>query len=219
VTFDQALRRPGGLFVTFEGVEGAGKTTRSAALAGSLRSIGFEVVHTREPGGPPLAEAIRRLLLDPSLEIPTAAELMLYLASRASNVEHIVRPALAAGGVVICERFNDATEAYQAAGRGLDREFVESACSFATGGLEPDLTVLLDLDPAEGMARLDSRPGGPDRIEREDLAFHARVREEYLSLARRHRRFRVLDASLPGCEIDGIVLGLVEEALRVREST
>lgn len=219
MTVDPARRRPGGLFVTFEGVEGAGKTTRSAALAGSLRTLGFEVVHTREPGGPPLAEEIRRLLLDPSLEVPPAAELMLYLASRASNVEHVVRPALAAGGIVVCERFNDATTAYQAAGRGLDREFVESACSFAAGGLEPDVTVLLDLDPAVGMARLCSRSGGPDRIERENLDFHTRVREEYLALARRHRRFRVVDASLPGGELDGIVLGLVEEALRGQEST
>lgn len=213
---DPGSRGPAGFFITFEGVEGAGKTTRSLILADRLRERGMQVVHTREPGGPPLAEKIRHILLDPALEVPPAAELMLYLASRASNVEQVVRPALAGGRVVICERYNDATLAYQTAGRGLDRDLVEAACSFATGGLDPDLTLLLDLDPAAGMARLGSREGGPDRIELEDLGFHERVRREYLSLAAKHGRFRLLDAALPGPGLDDMILEMVEDAIRLR---
>jgi dTMP kinase len=202
-----------GLFVTFEGVEGAGKTTRSAALSSSLAALGIEAVHTREPGGPPLAERIRDVLLDPSLEVPARAELMLYLASRAANVELVVEPALARGAVVVCERFDDATVAYQAYGRGLDPERVRAACAFATGGLEPDLTILLDLDPEAGMARLATRRGGCDRIEMESLAFHRRVRGGYLEIAGSSPRCVVLDASLPGGELDARILDIVTRAV------
>lgn len=205
-----------GSFITFEGVEGAGKTTRSLALADALAGMGRGVAHTREPGGPPLAEGIRRLLLDPSLEVPAAAELMLYLASRAANVQCVVRPALEAGMIVVCERYCDATLAYQVAGRGLDRRFVEEACGFATGGLAPDLTILLDLDPEAGMARLGARAGGPDRIEREDLGFHRRVRDGYLAMAAGNPRFRVVDASMPGDRVDGLILDMVTESLGLR---
>lgn len=205
-----------GSFITFEGVEGAGKTTRSLALVDALAGMGFGVSHTREPGGTPLAEGIRRLLLDPSLEVPPAAELMLYLASRAANVECVVRPALAAGRIVVCERYSDATLAYQVSGRGLDGRFVEEACGFATGGLAPDLTILLDLDPESGMARLGTRAGGPDRIEREDLDFHRRVRNGYLAMAGGNPRFRVVDASLPAGRVDAMILDMVVESLGLR---
>lgn len=198
---------PGGLFITFEGVEGAGKTSRSRALCAALESRGFEVVHTREPGGTPVAEGIRSLLLDPGLRVPALAELFLYLASRSANVEDVVLPSLRASRTVVCERFNDATIAYQSAGRGLPEEVVRDCCSFATGGLEPDLTFLLDIDPSVGLARLGRRQGAPDRIEQEELAFHERVRKGYLDLASASPRFRVLDARLPWDEQDSAILG------------
>lgn len=138
---------------------------------------------------------------------------MLYLASRAANVELVVEPALSRGALVVCERFDDATVAYQAYGRGLDPEGVKAACVSATGGLEPDLTILLDLDPEAGMARLAASRGGCDRMEMECPAFHRRVREGYLEIARTSPRCVVLDASLPGEELDARILDIVTRAV------
>jgi len=185
-----------GSFITFEGVEGAGKSTRCRALISSLEQSGVSVLHTREPGGPPASEKIRSLLLDPELSISPLTELMLYLASRASNVDLVIRPALEKGINVICERYSDATFAYQIGGRGLPEKPVRDADNLATGGLVPDLTILLDIDPEEGFARLRRQGREKDRIELERIGFHRRVRQIYLELAEKEARYLVVDASL-----------------------
>lgn len=184
-----------GSFITFEGVEGAGKSTRCRELISRLERSGISALHTREPGGPPASERIRSLLLDPELIISPLTELMLYLASRASNVDLVIRPALQDGINVICERYSDATFAYQIGGRGLPAKPVKDADSLATGGLMPDLTILLDLDPEEGFARLRRQGREKDRIELENISFHRRVRQIYLELASNEARYFVIDAS------------------------
>ncbi len=187
-------------FITFEGMEGCGKTTQLQLLAAALRRRHRQVVTTREPGGCPIADAVRAILLHPdnTAMIPRT-ELLLYAAARAQHVEEVIRPALAAGKTVLCDRFIDATTAYQGFGRGLALPLIERLNSLAVEGLRPDLTLLLDLPVEEGLRRArrrnaDSNPD-EDRFERESLAFHQRVREGYLELARRQERFRVIDAS------------------------
>lgn len=183
------------LFLTFEGPEGAGKSTQLARLASRLTARGVAHTVTREPGGTPLGMRVREVLLDPSLSIDPWPEFLLYSASRAQLVREVLRPALARGEVVLCDRYADSSLAYQGAGRGLDAGLLSALTREVTGGLTPDLTVLLDLDPAVGLARA-ARRGQPDRLERADLAFHARVREGFLALATREPgRFVVLDAA------------------------
>ncbi|MGH7732096.1 MAG: dTMP kinase [Candidatus Eiseniibacteriota bacterium] len=187
-----------GLFVTFEGGEGSGKSTQIARLAGRLRARGIEPVITREPGGTPLAEGIRELLLDSGRSPGPLAEAFLMEAARADLVERVIRPALAEGRVVLCDRYDDSTLAYQGAGRGLDPAMLRGWNRAATGGLTPDLTLLFDLDPAQGLERRAGAAGSPNRLDREPPEFHARVRAGYLALARAEPgRFLVLDASLP----------------------
>lgn len=181
-----------GLFVTFEGVEGAGKTTQIALLKAALERDGRRVCVTREPGGDAVAEGVRQLLL--SQEMSPRAELLLFLASRAQNVERVIKPELEQGAVVLCDRFIDSSVAYQGVARGLGRDTVAELNEFATGGLLPDITFLLDLDPQTGLMRQTDR----NRMEEESLAFHLRVRQGYLQEAERSpNRFCVLDASLP----------------------
>jgi dTMP kinase len=169
----------GGLFVSIEGVEGSGKTTQIARLAERLRALGREVVVVREPGGTPMAEEARRLVLDPALRPGAAAELFLYLAARADLVERAVRPALARGAIVLADRFDLSTRAYQIAGRGLPEATVLAANALATGGLEPDLVIVLDLAPSVGRARQQAGGKVRDRLELEDDAFHRRVAEAF----------------------------------------
>jgi dTMP kinase len=180
--------------VTFEGGEGAGKSTQATRLVDALRAAGEPVVQVREPGGTPVGEGVRALLLDPDRG-PTVnrAELLLYLAARAELCDTVIAPALARGEIVVCDRFIDASVAYQGGGRGLGPERVTGLNAFATSGLVPDVTFLLDIAPREGLARAAGR-GRPDRIERESLAFHERVRAAYVSLARAERVVR-LDAT------------------------
>lgn len=188
---------PRGLFVTFEGGEGSGKSTQIARLAERLRAGGRDPVITREPGGTPLAEGIRALLLDPARPPSPLAEALLMEAARAELVTHLIRPALAEGRVVLCDRYADSTLVYQGAGRGLDGTMLRRLNETATGGLTPDLTLLLDLDPAAGLARR-AAAGGANRLDREPEAFHARVRAAYLELARAEpARWVTLDATLP----------------------
>ncbi len=156
---------------------------------------------------------MRSLLLDPGLEISPMTEVMLYLASRAANVDLVVRPALARGEVVVCERYSDATMAYQVGGRGLPEEPVRRANALATGGLVPDLTILLDLSPETGLARLGRQGRQRDRIEMESLEFHRRVRRYYLELASGEDRFLLVDGRLPGDEQDRMILRVVRELL------
>ena len=186
-----------GLFVTFEGGEGAGKSTQIARLAERLRGRGIEPVITREPGGTPLAEGIRALLLDGGRAPGPVSEAFLMEAARADLVAQVIRPALDQGRVVLCDRYDDSTLAYQGAGRGLDPDMLRAWNRAATGGLAPDLTLLFDLDPRAGLARRGAE-GETNRLDREPRDFHARVREGYLALARAEPgRFLVLDASLP----------------------
>jgi dTMP kinase len=175
-----------GLFLAIEGVEGSGKTTQAALLAERLAADGFEVVAAREPGSTPLGERIRETTLgDLSLEVPARSELFLMLAARAAFVEQVVRPALAAGKIVLADRFELSTLAYQGAGRGLPLEEVRRCNDFATGGLRPDLTVLLEVTASEGARRQRDAGKALDRLEREAADFHERVARGYDALAGR----------------------------------
>ena len=186
-----------GLFVSIEGGEGAGKSTVIAAIGEALAAGGREVVVTREPGGTPEGEAIRTLLLDPSRTLVPEAELLLMFASRAQLVRTTIAPALARGAAVVADRFTDASFAYQSGGRGLDAARIAELERWAAG-LRPDLTFLLDVGVAQGLARARSRGGEPDRIESEQDAFFERVRATYLArVAAEPARFRVIDASRP----------------------
>ncbi|MFO7546683.1 MAG: dTMP kinase [Trueperaceae bacterium] len=183
-----------GRFIVFEGPEGSGKSTQISRLAERLRSLGRDPLLTREPGGTPAGEAVRSVLLDPRYHIAPLAEFLLYAACRAQHVEDVIAPALAAGRDVVSDRFGGASVAYQGYGRGLDLELIHDVNLRATAGLRPDLTLLLDLDPADGLRRAEAR-AGHDRLEAESLAFHLRVREGFLEQARHDRTWQVIDAS------------------------
>jgi len=174
-----------GLFLALEGVEGAGKSTQVQLLAEALRGAGREVIVAREPGSTELGERIRATVLaDHDLDVPARSELFLMLAARAAFVAQVVHPAIEAGKVVVADRFELSTLAYQGAGRGLPLEEVRRCNRFATGGLSPDLTVLLDLDPEEGARRQQAAGKAPDRLEKEAREFHRRVAAGYRELAR-----------------------------------
>lgn len=198
-----------GFFITFEGVEGAGKSTQIRLLKAALEAEGRVVCMTREPGGDKVAEGIRHLLL--SQEMTARAELLLFLAARAQNVELVVRPHLEAGGVVLCDRFIDSSVAYQGVARGLGRESVALLNAFAANNLSPDMTILLDLSPEIGLARQQDR----NRMESESLDFHRAVREGFLEEARRHQsRFRVFSADMDVATLHGRILQTVMDALK-----
>ena len=194
------------MFVVVEGIEGSGKSTLVAGLGARLREENKNVVVTREPGGTRIGDAVRKIFLDRSLTIEPLTEAFLVNAARAQHVDEVLRPALAADGIVVCDRFTDSTLAYQGYGRGMDLELLRALCDFAAGGVEPDVVLLVDLPVAAARARLRDRPDVPDRIENEDDAFHERVRRGFLELAR-HPRHRVLDGNLPPER-------LLDEALR-----
>ncbi|WP_019010276.1 dTMP kinase [Deinococcus aquatilis] len=206
-----------GLFITFEGPEGAGKTTQIARLVEQLSGAGVAHVVTREPGGTPLGTRVRQVvLLEPDLQVDPLPEFLLYSASRAQLVGQVIRPALERGEVVVCDRYADSSLAYQGAGRGLDAGLLTQITQAATGGLKPDLTLLLDLDPAVGLARAATR-GEPDRLERADLGFHLRVRSGFLALAQQEsHRFHVLDATASADELAEQVWNVVAEQLRTK---
>ena len=193
-------------FVVFEGGEGAGKSTQCRRLADALRALGHEVVLTREPGGTRLGTEIRRLLLDvDSTGLDPRAEALLYAADRAQHVAEIVRPALDRGAVVISDRYIDSSLAYQGAGRDLDAEQVAALSLWATGGLVPELTVVLDIDPAVGLLRA-GEVDDPDRLESEPLRFHRSVRQGFLDLAAADpARYLVIDAAQPAGDIAALV--------------
>ncbi|MDX2262387.1 MAG: dTMP kinase [Gemmatimonadales bacterium] len=170
-----------GCFVVLEGPEGAGKTTLAASLVTRMRRDGLEVVSIREPGGTPVAEALRRELLDADREWTPEAELLYMATARADLVTRVIKPALAAGQVVLSDRYDLSTMAYQGAGRGLPMEQVRWVNGAATGGLVPDITLVLDLDPAVGRARQAAAGKGADRMERESEAFHERVAAAYVA--------------------------------------
>lgn len=186
-------------FITFEGIDGSGKSTQLRMLASELRLRGREVVSTREPGGTSLGHRLREALLDAQEQVDPLAELLLYAADRAQHVRAIIRPALAAGQLVLSDRYADATVAYQGAGRGFPAALVAEVVRLATGGLKPDLTLIFDLTVEESRRRAAHRAHtgavAHDRLDAEDIAFHARVRDAYLQIAADEpERVRIVDA-------------------------
>lgn len=186
-----------GLFITFEGPDGAGKTTQLKLLAHHLQSLGIPYIVTREPGGTPLADKIRALLLDVQNEnMAPKTEALLYAASRAQHVEEVIKPALVRGDVVLCDRYIDASIAYQAVGLNLSPDMIRRWSVEATDGLWPHRTFLIDVPSESGLSRIAAR-GTPDRIEGRGLLYHERVRRTFLDLARQEpNRFVILDGSL-----------------------
>ena len=202
-----------GTFITLEGGDGAGKTTQAAMLEQWLEGRGLEVVRTREPGGTRLGVEVRRLLLhggDEIGEVDARAEALLYAADRAQHVAKVVRPALDRGAVVVQDRYIDSSLAYQGAGRVLEVDEVRRISEWAAGGLWPDLTILLDLDPKTSAARRRARADAADRLESEEVAFHVAVREGFRALAKANpHRFFTVDATLPVDEIHTRIVGRV----------
>lgn len=202
-----------GIFIAFEGGEGGGKSTQAGLLAEALLAGGREVVRTREPGGTPAAEAIRAVLLDPANEgLDARAEALLFAAARGEHVARVIRPALDRGAVVITDRYVDSSLAYQGVARELGVERVLELSMWATGGLLPDLTFVLDIDPAVGLARVTD----PNRLEAESLEWHRMVRAAFLDLvARDPQRYVVLDATRPVQELASAIAAAVTAAVSI----
>lgn len=201
------MPRRKGLFVVLEGPDKSGKSTQARILVEALSSLGRKVLHTREPGGTGVAESIRKVLLDPSLEVSPVAELFLYEASRAQHTAEVLRPALAAGKVVVCERYTLSTDVYQGLARGLGLAVTGTLNRIATGGLSPDLTVVIDVPDAEFHRRDKKR--ALDRLERENAAFKRRIRAGYRRLARKARATLLLDGTRPVHELHEEILARV----------
>jgi dTMP kinase len=217
--FSYTRRVARGWFITFEGGEGTGKSTQVERLVRHLEQRGLEVLSTREPGGTPLAEALRALMLDPRHRPDGLVELLLVEAARRDHVERLIRPALDRGAVVLCDRFTDSSLVYQGRARGLDERLVEELNRVATGGLVPDLTVIFDLEPAVALARTRSRGsasgGQVSRIDLEPEEFHERVREGFLELAAREpHRVRVVAAEGSPDEVWTRTLAVLPKVLR-----
>ena len=203
------------MFITFEGPEGSGKSSQIKLLSDYLRRQGFSVVATREPGGTPIGNQIRRCVHDVgNANMTPQTEMLLYSASRAQLVAEIIRPALAAGQIVLCDRFYDSTIAYQGYGRGLNLDDLYAITRFATGGLKPGLTLLLDIAVADGLARRAHNGLEMNRLDRETLSFHRRVRQGYHRMAAEEpERWVVVDAARPLAEVQTTVRQIVEKRL------
>lgn len=212
-----------GLFITFEGGEGAGKSTQIARLAERLRAEGREVVTTREPGGSPGAEAIRHVILSGAAERGgVRLEALLFAAARNDHLEQLIRPALRAGKIVLCDRFVDSSRVYQGLSGGLDPSFLKALEHLTVNGTMPDLTIILDIDPVEGLRRAGIRRGMDvaDRFEKERLDIHARRRAGYLDIAAREpERCKVVDASRPADDVAADIFALVHARLSESEAS
>jgi dTMP kinase len=213
-----------GLFITLEGIEGSGKSTQVRFLAEMLTQAGYRVLQTREPGGTTTAEAIRHLLLTAASSEPVTpqTEALLVLAARCQHVTHVIMPALRRGTVVLCDRFSDSTFAYQGFARGLDLEWLRAANEVATGGLTPDLTLLLDLPVSVGLARRRADRGQQNRLDHETERFHRKVRRGFLALAAEEPgRMRIVNANRPAQEVWNrlreIVVGWLARPRRLRQ--
>ncbi|WP_211878929.1 dTMP kinase [Pseudarthrobacter albicanus] len=204
-----------GLFIAFEGGDGAGKSTQAAELAGALESRGLTVLRTREPGGTPIGEILRSLVLDHGHgHIDAHTEALIFAASRAAHASQVIRPALQRGEIVLTDRYIDSSVAYQGAGRDLGTDAVRDLNEWATAGLQPDLTVLLDVDPALGRRRRTAGEAAEDRLESEADDFHTRIRAAFLDLAAaRPETYLVLPAHLPVRELAAHILGRVDSLL------
>jgi dTMP kinase len=202
-----------GFFIALEGIDGSGKTTIAARLATTFRSAGREVILTREPGGTPIGEQIRDLVLGPdSHDVMPETEVLLFAADRAQHVAEVIRPGLKRGAVVISDRFVDSSLAYQWGGRGLSKELVFAAQRLATGGLEPHVKLLFDLPVEDALARRLAEDGTTNRLDMEELLFHERVRAAYLSLAEHGpEHWRRIDASRPVDSVWAEVVGVIED--------
>jgi dTMP kinase len=217
----RSRRREGtGLFIVFEGVEGSGKGTQIELARAYLGSLGRQVLVTREPGGTSLGDQIRETLLSPSTgHLDPRAEALLFAATRAQHVVTVIRPALQQGRIVLCDRYIDSSVAYQGFGRGLGEQDVLTLNAWATQGLFPDLVILLHLEPGEGLARAFGEGDAPDRIESEDLTFHAKVSDAYLRIAEEHPdRFVVVDATGSPAEVHERVRGALDQVLKTDEA-
>jgi dTMP kinase len=211
--------RKRGFLLSFEGIEGSGKSTQLRKLARRLRSLGYLVIETREPGGSAMSEQIRAVLLDvDNRGMDARCELLLYLASRAQHLADLIRPSLEKGALVLCDRYVDASVAYQGFGRGLGGPMVRQLNRFAAGGLVPNLTILLDIPVALGLER-KRRAGGMDRLDLEREVFHENVRKAYLRIARQEpRRVRLIDGTAPADQVAETIQRIVEDRLRTTKT-
>jgi dTMP kinase len=209
-----------GFFISFEGGEGAGKSTQIARLAAKLLAKGYDLVVTREPGGSPGAEAVRNVLLSGAAEpFGPEMEALLFAAARSDHVEQLIAPAIARGSIVLCDRFLDSSRVYQGGAGDLDPSFMTALERIAVNGTIPDMTLVFDIDPVEGLKRADARRGDetPDRFEKETLAVHQRRREAFLAIARAEpQRCVVIDASASPDEVEHAVTAAVFAALERR---
>ncbi len=219
------MENPRGVFITLEGIDGGGKSTQAELLTGYLKRCGYEVIYTREPGGTRIGDKIREILLDPlNREMRFLTELLLFSASRAQHVLEKIVPALQESKIVICSRFSDATVAYQGYGRGLDLKLIAELNRIATGGLKPDLTILLDIEPSLGLKRVISaddttRRGDYDRIEAGGLELQERVRRGFLSLAHEEsERFRIVEVEGNIEETQQIIRDIIDKFLEARRN-
>ena len=207
-----------GRFVTFEGIDGSGKSTQLRLLEAQLRREGVDVTVTCEPGGTPLGRQLRRTFLETSEAVSPRAELLLFAADRAQHIDHLIRPALDAGGLVISDRYADATTAYQGAGRGFEPAIVARVIELATAGLRPDLTIFFDISVETAIRRMAQRSDSEatrNRMDGESFDFYSRVRNAYLMIAANEpERFRIVDAERPVAEIQPDVYRLVTEVIR-----
>jgi len=203
------MKKNKGFFISFEGGEGAGKTTLINNLQTSLEKKGFEVLVAREPGGTEFGEKVRSLLLESSFKMTAQAELCLFLASRSQHISEKLRPALEEGKVVLCDRFNESSIAYQGAGRKMGMDLVSKICETICNGFSPDLTFFLDIPPEKGLGRIEAKH---DRIESEKQSFHEKVRQGYLTLAQNDTRIVVIDATLSKEKV-------FEKAMKVLENS
>jgi dTMP kinase len=207
-----------GKFITFEGIDGSGKSTQLRLLAGDLRVRGFDVLTTLQPGGTPLGRRLRAAFLETEENVHPMAELLLFAADRAQHVNFLIEPALAAGRIVISDRYSDATAAYQGAGRGFDEKVIEQVIELATGGLKPDLTLFFDIPIDQAILRTGARPDEEtvkNRMDQETADFYERVRQAYLKIAAREpNRFRIIEASGSIDEVHKQVSKIVTEFLK-----
>ncbi|MBZ9962831.1 dTMP kinase [Mesorhizobium sp. BR1-1-2] len=213
-----------GFFITFEGGEGAGKSTQIERLAGKMRAKKYDVLVTREPGGSPGAEAVRHVLLSGAAEpFGPKMEALLFAAARSDHVEQVIRPAVERGSIVLCDRFLDSSRVYQGVTGGLDPVFMETLEQVAINGMMPDMTLIFDIDPTEGLRRATVRRGtgaGPDRFEKETLAIHQARREAFLAIAAAEpERCVVIDASAAPDAVENAVTATVFAALEARAPT
>jgi len=210
-----------GKFITFEGIEGSGKSTQITLLASYLKSIGIGVRQTREPGGTQIGDQVRKILLNPAnTGLVPAAELLLYAASRVQHLQEVILPALNSGITILCDRFSDATLAYQGYGRGLDKEMIRAIDRLVTSGIRPDLTILLDIDAARGVERAQGRNArcgleAEARFDNEAIAFHERVRQGYLTVAQGEPdRIRTVDASLSPDAVQARIRTIIDDMVK-----